>query len=88
VDSAYKFRFCCRTEEYHGEMNDLANRRSLRADREKGKDKEEAGVCITRENVKISCSESSQDLSNFPSVKSSLKEMQRAWKWRKENNGI
>lgn len=78
MDSAYKCRFCCRTEEYHGELNDLANRRSLRTDREKGKDKEEAGVCITRENIKISRSEGSRGLSNFPSVKSSLKEMQRA----------
>jgi hypothetical protein len=34
-------------------------------------------VCITWENVKVSCSEGSQFLSAFPSVKGGLKKMQR-----------
>jgi len=42
----YKFRLCSKTEENHRELNDLANRRSVRTNTErKGKIDKSRGVC-------------------------------------------
>jgi len=45
VELAYKFRLWSKTEENHRELNDLANRRSLRTNTEiKGKTDKSRGV--------------------------------------------